>query len=113
MISPKFQREQLKSLESLRGIAALMIVFYHLSELLKVPLPKSLDFISSKFWLGVPLFYTLSGFVLAYGYAERLANANQCLKFYLARFFRIAPLFYALLRAGVRSFIIIFAIYCT
>lgn len=74
-----------------------MIVFYHLSELLKVPLPKSLDFISNRFWLGVPLFYTLSGFVIAYGYAERVGNGNQRLKFYIARFFRIAPLFYTML----------------
>lgn len=48
------QRVHLKSLESLRGIAALMIIFYHLSEVLKVPIPKALDFISNKFWLGVP-----------------------------------------------------------
>lgn len=91
------QRPQLKSLESLRGIAALMIVFYHLSELLKVPLPNGLGFISNKFWLGVPLFYALSGFVIAYGYAERVGNANQRLKFYIARFFRIAPLFYTMI----------------
>lgn len=97
MSFPATQRKQLKSLESLRGIAALMIVFYHLSELLKVPLPNALDFISNKFWLGVPLFYTLSGFVIAYGYAERVNSANQRLKFYIARFFRIAPLFYTML----------------
>lgn len=90
------QRAHLKSLESLRGIAALMIVFYHLSELLKVPLPNALDFIPNKFWLGVPLFYTLSGFVIAYGYAERLGNAKQRSRFYIARFFRIAPLFYVM-----------------
>jgi peptidoglycan/LPS O-acetylase OafA/YrhL len=94
---PRSPRKQLKSLESLRGIAALMIVFYHLSELLKVPLPNALDFISNKFWLGVPLFYSLSGFVIAYGYAERVGNADQRLKFYIARFFRIAPLFYTML----------------
>jgi peptidoglycan/LPS O-acetylase OafA/YrhL len=91
------QKRQLKSLESLRGIAALMIVFYHLSELMKVPVPRPLEFILNKFWLGVPLFYTLSGFVIAYGYAERLGNAEQRFKFYIARFFRIAPLFYTLL----------------
>lgn len=97
MSYPVTKRKHLKSLASLRGIAALMIVFYHLSELLKVPIPGVLEFISSKFWIGVPLFYTLSGFVIAYGYAERVGSANQCLKFYIARFFRIAPLFYTML----------------
>jgi len=84
-------------LESLRGIAALMIIFYHLSELLKVPVPGTLQFISVHFWLGVPMFYTLSGFVIAYGYAERMRSGAQRTAFYIARFFRIAPLFYAML----------------
>ncbi len=91
------QKNHLKSLESLRGVAALMIVFYHLSELLKVPLPDGFGFIHNEFWLGVPLFYTLSGFVIAYGYAERVGNAIQLKQFYVARFFRIAPLFYIML----------------
>jgi len=97
MSSPAAQKIQLKSLESLRGIAALMIVFYHLGEVLKVPMPNDLGHVLNNFWLGVPLFYTLSGFVIAYGYAERLKNGNQRLKFYIARFFRIAPLFYTML----------------
>lgn len=75
--SPRTQRPQLKSLESLRGIAALMIVFFHLSHVMKVPLPNILSFIPNNFWLGVPLFYTLSGFVLAYGYAERLGGGME------------------------------------
>jgi peptidoglycan/LPS O-acetylase OafA/YrhL len=64
---------------------------------MKVPLPKEFDFIGMHFWLGVPLFYTLSGFVIAYGYAGRLGSGAQRTKFYLARYFRIAPLFYAVL----------------
>jgi peptidoglycan/LPS O-acetylase OafA/YrhL len=74
-----------------------MIIFYHLRWHLKVPLPIELDFISNYFGLGVPLFYTLSGFVLSYGYAERLRSGTQRTRFYIARFFRIAPLFYAML----------------
>lgn len=97
MSAPQTQRTHLKSLESLRGLAALMIVFFHLNALLKVPLPKVLDFIPNHFGLGVPLFFTLSGFVIAYGYAERVGNAAQRTKFYIARFFRIAPLFYVVL----------------
>lgn len=87
----------LKSLESLRGIAALMIVFFHLNLVLNVPYPSMLNFIPNHFGFGVQLFYTLSGFVLAFGYAERLGNGKQRAKFYIARFFRIAPLFYFML----------------
>jgi len=89
--------KHLDSIESLRGIAALMVLLYHLAELVKIPLPGSLGFIATHFGLGVPLFYTLSGFVLAYGYADRLEGRGQIQRFYIRRLFRIAPLFYAML----------------
>lgn len=87
----------IESVESLRGVAALMILFYHLAELVKIPLPSSLAFISTRFGLGVPLFYTISGFALAYGYADRLDRPAQIKRFYIRRLFRIAPLFYTML----------------
>ena len=93
----KHDPKHLDSIESLRGVAALMVLLYHLAELVKIPLPGSLGFISTHFGLGVPLFYTLSGFVLAYGYADRLEGRAQIWRFYIRRLFRIAPLFYAML----------------
>lgn len=74
-----------------------MVLLYHLAELMKIPLPGSLGFISTHFGLGVPLFYTLSGFVLAYDYADRLDGRTQIRRFYVRRLFRIAPLFYTML----------------
>lgn len=88
---------QLNALESLRGVAALMVLFYHLAELVKIPLPESLGFVSSHFGLGVPLFYALSGFVLSYGYASKLEGRSRIMAFYVRRLFRIAPLFYTML----------------
>ena len=93
--------KHLDAIESLRGVAALMVLLYHLAELVKMPLPGSLGFISTHFGLGVPLFYTLSGFVLAYGYADRLEGRAQIRRFYIRRLFRIAPLFYAMLALWV------------
>ena len=85
---------QLDSIESLRGIAALMILLCHLALIVKLPLPQSLGFVATRFGLGVPLFYTLSGFVLAYGYADRLSDRTAIYSFYIRRLFRIMPLFY-------------------
>jgi peptidoglycan/LPS O-acetylase OafA/YrhL len=87
----------LNAIESLRGVAALMVLFYHLAELLKLPVPDSLAIMQTHFGLGVPLFYALSGFVLAFGYAGRLGSRDQVVGFYTRRFFRIAPLFYFML----------------
>lgn len=93
----EYHPKHIESIESLRGVAALMILLYHLAELVKIPLPGSLGFISTHFGLGVPLFYTISGFALAYGYADRLNKPAQIKRFYIRRLFRIAPLFYTML----------------
>jgi len=94
---------QLNGIESLRGVAALMVLFFHIDKVLKLPPPDYLGFISTHFGNGVPLFYTLSGFVLAYGYIDCLERRASVLHFYIRRLFRIAPLFYFMLLVWVAS----------
>ena len=94
---PKSLPLKIEGVEALRAIAATMIVIFHTVALSKIALPESLLFIRTYFGMGVPLFYVLSGFVLAYGYGDTLTNRTAILRFYLKRFFRIAPLFYIML----------------
>lgn len=98
MTTNQIPLKRLDSIESLRGVAALMIVLFHLVELAHLPLPHGLEFVRSHFGMGVPLFYTLSGFVLTFGYANKLSDSqSEVISFYVRRFFRIAPLFYVVL----------------
>jgi peptidoglycan/LPS O-acetylase OafA/YrhL len=95
-------RGWLPSLQSLRGLAALWVVLYHLdltrwahgSSLLPVPGPRI-------GWLGVDLFFVLSAYLLGQPFLD--GRARPYGRFLSDRFMRIAPAYYAaaLLAAGV------------
>ncbi|RAR75623.1 acyltransferase family protein [Flavobacterium aciduliphilum] len=85
------------NLNGLRGIAALLVIISH------IELNKSYFNISNSFqkvkdlgWLGVSLFFVLSGFLITYLLLkEKQKNGFISLKkFYLRRIYRIWPLYY-------------------
>ncbi|MGF9695274.1 acyltransferase [Rhizobium sp. 0TCS1.26] len=91
---PKPQRFVL--LDGLRGIAAVFIIQRHTEELLGDALPSS--------YLGVDLFFGLSGFVLAHAYGQILRDgAMTPAAFMKARLLRLYPL-YALALALVIAY---------
>ena len=87
---------KLKSLESLRGLAAVGVVFFHFR------MHSSFDnrFVQD-LWLMVDFFFVLSGFVMTLAYADRLANRRQFFEFAKKRFFRLYPLHILVLLAWV------------
>jgi peptidoglycan/LPS O-acetylase OafA/YrhL len=75
------------SLDALRGIAALAVLFLHGTELL------SPGFVPQSASLAVDLFFILSGFVLAHAYDERLSSGRMSWRDFMAvRLIRLYPM---------------------
>ena len=89
--------ERLEGLDSLRAYAASSIIVFHMVWLAHVELPRGLTFARYYLAFGVPLFFVVSAFSLAFGYMQKLRSLSDIAVFYIRRFARIAPLFYCML----------------
>jgi peptidoglycan/LPS O-acetylase OafA/YrhL len=74
------------SLDALRGIAALAVVAYHLDDRLGWP------FWFDNFYLGVDLFFVLSGFIIYAVYGDTIRDGSAYRRFLWLRLARIYPL---------------------
>lgn len=106
------QKNRLRFLDGMRGLAALCIVFHHLSRHLYFGLPKVewLSFVGiwegfwhalismSDFyvWVAVRLFFLLSGFCIHLKYAQSLSQSKELdfsfLKYFLKRLKKLYPI---------------------
>jgi peptidoglycan/LPS O-acetylase OafA/YrhL len=82
-------RSSLPSLTGLRFLAAMAVVLSHFSEQHMVSVPARLVSFLDGGRTAVSLFFVLSGFVLAYNYAD--LRSGQRRRYYAARFARIYP----------------------
>jgi len=95
-------RPKMPELDSLRGIAILSVVFYHgffwSNNLFGLPsMARSFVALTGYGWLGVHLFFVLSGFLIT-GILEDSKTTPQFFKrFYWRRALRILPAFYGTL----------------
>lgn len=81
------RKEKILYLESLRGIAALIVVFLHF----QVNSSFNCNFTRNGF-LMVDFFFVLSGLVISMNYQERISSLNEVFNFQLKRFLRLYPL---------------------
>jgi peptidoglycan/LPS O-acetylase OafA/YrhL len=92
----KINRPELKALTSLRGIAAIFVLWHHFVFVLMGEVGKIIpSWVLFKSYLWVDLFFILSGFVLAYVYQNHFSQkcqADDYRHFMRARFARIYPL---------------------
>ena len=100
--SPLLKRE-MPGLDTLRGVAVLSVVFYHglhwwLPPALSIsPAARLLVLLTSPGWLGVNLFFVLSGFLITGILLDTRSSPNYWKSFYTRRILRILPLYLVVL----------------
>ncbi|WP_158525340.1 acyltransferase [Glaciecola sp. KUL10] len=89
-----FQIQRIDSLTSIRGVAALVVLFLHVAQTFNFELTFFNLFKNG--WLGVDLFFVLSGFILAHVYHQSEPTQKTFISFYkqfiINRLARIYPL---------------------
>lgn len=81
-------------LDGLRGIAALSVLVFHAQEVLGGGWVTVLARWSRGGWLGVDLFFVLSGYLITRGLLADRGHPSMLRRFYARRILRIAPLYY-------------------
>ena len=95
---PSLKTSQIPALTGFRAIAAALVFFYHwfFSYVTELPLPIRAPFEIG--YVGVPMFFALSGFLITARYCDDFARRRITFGAYLAkRFTRIYPLYFAVL----------------
>jgi len=96
-MSKKDQRQYFESLDLVRGLAALVVLIYHVDFMFGLR-----DWLLHGGYLAVDLFFVLSGFVLALNYGRGVASGELSLRRYaVARIARLYPLFLATTCVGI------------
>lgn len=93
------KRSRLTGIEALRGYAASSVIMLHATKIHLITIPTSINTYVTYCAYGVPLFFVISAFSLAYGYSGRNAEPGWKTVYTIRRFFRIAPLFYSMIAA--------------
>lgn len=82
-------------LDGIRGVAILLVILEHLFYIPESPIwLKPLEWVSGTGWIGVDLFFVLSGFLITGILIDRKGSENYFKNFYMRRVLRIFPLNY-------------------
>ncbi|MGE0862220.1 MAG: acyltransferase family protein [Gammaproteobacteria bacterium] len=87
-------RGRLEGLHGLRGLAALLVVLFHAQAIPRIELAPPFGTLIGHFFLSVLFFFVLSAFALTH---SSEVSPTSLANYAVRRFFRIAPLFYAVM----------------
>lgn len=90
--TPLIQIQKFESIDTMRGIAILMVILVHTSQ--QVQGVNYLSSIAQYGQMGVQLFFIASAFTLCYSFDVRKQSNEPLRNFYFRRYFRIAPGYY-------------------
>ena len=90
------------ALDGLRGVAILLVYVFHYGGGLRSanPLVHAFGYVTEAGWVGVELFFVLSGFLITRLLWAALAKPHALRNFYARRALRVLPLYYAALFAA-------------
>lgn len=92
--------KRLESVQALRGIAALLVLFFHMAEFQRQMLGSNISDIAlvsgfwDRGWAGVDLFFIISGFIMVYVTRQTGRSVGDVRRFMTSRVTRIYPLWW-------------------
>ncbi|MDE5971394.1 MAG: acyltransferase [Muribaculaceae bacterium] len=90
-------------LDGLRGVAAILVIFYHFGEGFAT---SPVDQMLNHGYLAVDFFFVLSGFVLGYAYDDRWRKGMTASRFMLRRVIRLHPMVILSVALGAVAYLI-------
>jgi peptidoglycan/LPS O-acetylase OafA/YrhL len=96
----------MQSVQIMRGLAAIAVVFFHTHVILSNQEYGSIGtfgYVATKGWIGVNFFFVLSGFIILFAHFKDIGIPAALPKYFLRRFTRLYPIYWILLTAYISA----------
>lgn len=107
MATPSTPHKRLNLLQFYRGIAALLVVLFHIDDMTQQRLNQEYLFnVFASGWSGVDYFFTLSGFIMIYVHRSAIGKRGKLKEFLIKRAVRIYPIYWIITGVVLAFFLV-------